>query len=163
MTDEKKAKIKDLQLKLKNMSNEQKQALIHNGLIATIEGRTLSPNNTILCYIQSSGALPTVVGGFKQWLAANRVVCKGQHGLTIWFPIKQQDTDDNEDVTRFFTTTVFDISQTEELGKVQSQPVTSGHTLSPMIHTPTPEIKSEPIKTQSSSNEPEIMKGWTIV
>jgi hypothetical protein len=151
MTPDKKQKLKDLQGKLKNLTPDQKQILIDRGMIATIEGRTLSLHNTLLCYVQSGDNLPTVVGGFKQWLAAGRVVKKGEHGLTIWFPAGKSDDAEDDDM-RFYTATVFDIVQTEELTTKQPiQPV------SQLIPIPTPSPK------QSSSNEPEIMNGWRII
>ncbi len=160
MTPEKRQHLKELQTKLKNLTPEQKEMLTNRGLIATIEGRTLSLHNTWLCYIQSNSTIPTVVGGFKQWLATNRVVSKGQHGMTIWFPVGKHDDDEDIEVERFYTGTVFDISQTEELTSKQTpsnpvKPVAQSPTLTPSPVTP---------KQQTSSPiEPEIMRGWSLV
>ena len=116
MNTTRKAKIQELRETLTKLSDDQKQKLLDRGLVATIEGRTLSPHNTILVYIQSSNGGPTVVGGYKQWQKAGRHVDKGQHGLMIWFPIGPKDQDGNVvEKEGFYTGTVFDISQTSEI------------------------------------------------
>jgi antirestriction protein ArdC len=87
-------------------------------VIATIEGHALSPVNTCLIAMQSPGA--TIVGGFRQWLKAGRVVRKGEHGLSLWIP-KTPKKDDaaqpgessSSDEIHFLMGTVFDVSQTE--------------------------------------------------
>lgn len=114
---EKQAKLKELRGKLANLSPEQRQALIDRGLIATVEGRTLSLHNTLLVYLQCNSQAPSVVGGYKQWKAAERQVQKGQHGYVIWFPVgeKDKDTGDIISAERYLTGTVFDISQTEPI------------------------------------------------
>ena len=117
---ERKASLTNLRQRLANLTDTEKQALTNRGLIATVEGRTLSLHNTILVYLQSNGRTPTVIGGFQQWRKAGRTVSKGQHGFTIWFPVgeKNQETDDITAPDTFFTATVFDISQTEALDPV---------------------------------------------
>ena len=121
---EKSTRIKELRKQLSELTPEGRQALIDRGLIATVEGRTLSLHNTILLYLQSNGRAPSVVGGYKQWKAAGRQVQKGQHGYMIWFPIGAKGDDgDIIEVDRFYTGTIFDISQTELIGK-ETQAVT---------------------------------------
>lgn len=117
MTIESKAKIKALRLKLANLTPEEKQALTSRGLVATVEGRSLSLHNTLLVYLQSK-ATPTVVGGYQQWKRAGKQVQKGEHGMMIWFPVGQKDTDTGDIALaeRYFTATVFDISQVEDQG-----------------------------------------------
>ena len=121
MTPERQARLKELRNKLTSLTPEQRQLLLDRGLIATVEGRTLSAHNTIMVYFQSNGhAIPTVVGGFQQWKASGRSVKKGEHGYTIWFPIG--DKDENGDILsaeKFYTGTVFDISQTEIIEEVR--------------------------------------------
>ena len=114
MTQEKSSKIKALRKQLSELTLEQRQGLIDRGLIATVEGRTLSLHNTILVYLQSNGQTPSVVGGYKQWKKAGRQVQKGEHGYSIFFPIGPKD-DDGELLAaeRFYIGTVFDINQTE--------------------------------------------------
>ena len=82
--------------------------------IRNVEGHELSVHNQVLISFQ----LPTVsiVGGFNQWKQQGRSVRKGQHGAMIWVPGgKKNDAGEvtGEDLF-FMTTTVFDISQTEE-------------------------------------------------
>jgi antirestriction protein ArdC len=61
---------------------------------------------------------PTVVGGFKQWLKAGRSVRQGEHGAIILYPVGPKDQEGNlEDPERFFSATVFDISQTESISE----------------------------------------------
>lgn len=89
--------------------------------IMTVDGRTLSDHNMILCYFQRAGV--TVVGGFRQWLKAGRAVRKGEHGLMIWVPIgapKAADdgavaVSDSGEKPGFITGTVFDVTQTDEI------------------------------------------------
>src|SRR3989337_1437699 len=104
--EERQTRSKALREQLANLSAEQKQALIDRGLIATIEGRVLSGHNTILLYLQSNGRIPTVVGGYRQWLKAGRQVQKGQHGSTIWFPVGPKDEEGTVQAESFYTATV---------------------------------------------------------
>lgn len=108
-------RLQELRKRLSSLTEEQKQQLLSRGLIATIEGRILSPHNTIMVYFQSNGTMPTVVGGYRQWLKAKRQVKKGEHGSVIWFPVGSKDKDgDIIEADTFYTAVVFDISQTEE-------------------------------------------------
>ena len=117
MNKERQNKIRNLRAKLSSLSPEQRQLFIDKGMVSTIEGRVLSHVNTILVYLQSNGQPPSIVGGFRQWIKAGRAVKRGEHGMMVWFPVgtKNEDTGDIEDVEHFYTGTVFDISQTEEL------------------------------------------------
>jgi len=123
MTEERKAQLKQLRQRLANLSESEKQALAARGMIVTVQGRTLSLHNTILVYLQANGNAPTVVGGYHQWKLAGRQVKKGKHGYIIWFPLGNKD--DNGDLVespeRFFSTTVFDITQTEERKEIAKQ------------------------------------------
>ena len=123
MTQERKAQLKQLRQRLANLSESEKQALAARGMIVTVQGRTLSLHNTILVYLQANGNAPTVIGGYHQWKLAGRQVRKGEHGYTIWFPLGSKD--DNGDLVgspeRFFSTTVFDITQTEERKEIAKQ------------------------------------------
>ena len=112
---EKGEKLNLIRKKLASLSEAEKQSLISRGLIATIEGRTLSVYNTILVYLQPNGLATSVVGGYRQWLKAGRQVKKGEHGFTILIPVGKKDegTGDIIEVARFYPATVFDISQTE--------------------------------------------------
>ena len=148
MTPERKAKIKALRQRLANLSEEERQALTARGLIATVEGRTLSLHNTLLVYIQGNGRQPSIVGGFQQWRKAGKTVKRGEHGFTIWFLAGRKD-DENTEVDRFYTATVFDISQVEDMNATAPEP--------------RPEPAREPVLAAAQPQGNDIMKGWTIV
>jgi hypothetical protein len=116
MTEARKAKVSELAKKLHDLSEDQKMELVAScGGISTIEGRTLSLNNTCLILFQADGTIPTVVGGYRQWQREGRQVRKGERGSIIWVPSQAQSENEDEDPElRFYTVTVFDISQTEE-------------------------------------------------
>jgi len=84
-------------------------------MIATIEGRALSLHNTLFVYLQCDGIIPTIVGGYRQWQQAGQQVKKGEHGMIILFPVGDKDKETGEvmGATRFYTGTVFDITQVE--------------------------------------------------
>lgn len=113
---ERKQRIKELRTKLANLTPAEREKLTVRGLIATVEGRALSFHNTMLVYLQSNGAAPTVVGGYKQWRKAGKQVRRGEHGYIIWFPVGEKTEDgDIIDAQTFYTATVFDISQVEAM------------------------------------------------
>jgi len=122
LTQERRTQLKELRQKLANLSPEQRQQLTAQGLIATVEGRTLSPQNTMLLYMQTPGIfggngcqLPTIIGGYRQWLRAGKHVRKGEHGKTIFIPIGEKGEDGEiTEVSKFYTATVFDITQVED-------------------------------------------------
>ena len=116
MNPERKAKLKELRGKLANLTPEARQILISRGLIATVEGRTLSLHNTLLVYLQANHTLPSVVGGYQQWRRAGKQVRRGEHGYMIWFPVGHKN-EENEliEVDTFYTATVFDIGQIESI------------------------------------------------
>ena len=110
----KKAKMKELQEIIKAMSPEQRQAIAEKLGATTIEGRVLSPVNQCLVYTQFPTA--TVLGGYQQWQRAGKQVKKGSQGIGIWIPTrKKAEEDGEEEKTRFFMVSMFDISQTEEM------------------------------------------------
>ena len=116
-------KIRSLQKRLKAMSEEERNLLAEKLGILTIEGRQLSIHNQVLIYFQMMEKNPTIVGGFKQWNKAGRIIRKGEHGAIILFPVKGSKNDDNdEDIEiKFHSGIVFDISQTEEKKGVQNE------------------------------------------
>ena len=121
---EKKEKIIRIRKALSGMSEEQRQASAAKFGIVTVEGHLLIPHNQCFLVAQSKINF-TVVGGFQQWKKTGRVVRKGEHGFLILVPSKTNSDDnsemvsDDEDV-RFFTATVFDISQTEVIEKSEA-------------------------------------------
>lgn len=117
--DEKRAKFQAMALSIAEMTDDQRAELASKmPALATIEGRPLSMHNS--CLIATQLPTATIVGGFRQWLAAGRCVAKGQRGLSIWIPTsrKGKSEDGQADGTAdvyFVAGTVFDISQTVEL------------------------------------------------
>lgn len=112
----------ELARKVGDMQDEERLALseqIPN--VTTIEGRVLSTHNQCLLAHQRPDV--TMVGGFRQWIEAGRIVRKGEKGLSIWIPAKQKydanrqpgEMSSADGGTRFFMGTVFDVSQTEIL------------------------------------------------
>ena len=102
------------------MSPEERSALSAKmNAVVTVAGHYLSLTNTMLVSMQHPGV--TLVGGFGQWREAGRMVRKGEHGMMIWIPSakgKNSDEPAADDDLHFFTGTVFDISQTEEVATV---------------------------------------------
>lgn len=123
-TKTRKEKMSGIRERLANLTEDQKAAIVARGIIGTVEGRTLSVRNTMLCYLQSDGRAPTVVGGYRQWLKAGRQVKKGEHGVTILFPSigkpKNSETKETTDIY-FMAATVFDISQTEPVVLIEAE------------------------------------------
>ncbi len=119
--DAKRARFQSLVKNLAAMPDAERAGLaVQCGAVLTVEGRGLSVTNTILCFLQRPGV--SVVGGFRQWLAAGRCVRKGEHGLTIWIPLgaKANEAGETGDGKRFGTATVFDVGQTVEFVKDQA-------------------------------------------
>ena len=119
---EKREKIIRIRKILSEMSEEQRQAVANKCGIVTVEGHLLTPHNQ--CFLVAQSEINyTIVGGFQQWKKAGRIVRKGEHGFLILVPSKQKDENeidnyiaDDEDV-KFYTATVFDISQTEPINQ----------------------------------------------
>lgn len=108
---------KKLVKQIANMPDAERIALSNRlGSIVTVDGHPLSMCNTILASMQHPGL--TLVGGFQQWRKVGRMVRKGEHGMMIWVPSTKRTTDDatvSDDDIHFFTGTVFDVSQTEDI------------------------------------------------
>ncbi len=113
MNQQRKEAFSKLAKALKNMTEEQKLDLVATQSITNVDGKTLSLNNAVLMLMQRSEDIPTVVGGYRQWLKAGRQVQQGEHGMMIWYPSRKKNEDDEDETTRFFVGTVFDIAQTE--------------------------------------------------
>lgn len=123
--DARRAQFKALVKQVANMTDAEKlQFSSKVGAITTASGGVISGfANTMLLVLQLRN--PTMVGGFRQWLAVGRCVRKGEHGAMIWVPIgrgKQEtamtpaDGKGEDEKPGFIMGTVFDISQTEEIG-----------------------------------------------
>ena len=112
---ERREKLAAMAKQIAAMSPEERAALAAQG-VATIEGHALSLKNTLLLIMQR--AQVSVVGGFRQWKQAGRVVRKGEKALALWIPITRKETNESGEETvnpGFRIANVFDISQTEEM------------------------------------------------
>lgn len=113
MKQDRKTAFSKLAKTLKGMTEEQKLDLIASCSITNVDGKALSLNNAVLMCMQRSEDIPTIVGGYRQWQSAGRQVQAGQKGMSIWYPSRKKSEDGEEEKTRFFVGTVFDIAQTE--------------------------------------------------
>lgn len=88
----------------------------------TIEGHAVSLKNTMLLFTQRMAGA-TVIGGFKQWLKAGRIVRKGESALWIYAPcVRKVELDNGAEAkeTRFRLVPVFDVAQTDEMAQEQA-------------------------------------------
>ncbi len=129
LTDEQRAKAEArraqftaLARQIADMTDEQRAAMAERMAGAvTVEGRRLSVHNACLLACQRPDA--TMVGGFNQWKAHGRAVCKGEHGLMIWAPVRGREDgaggpqagELSSERPRFIMVTVFDVTQTDAL------------------------------------------------
>jgi hypothetical protein len=113
---ERKARLRRIAGAIAHMTDEQRQAATGGG-VCTVEGRSLSPCNTIMVLTQHPAA--TVVGGFDQWRSAGRQVTKGSKALGIWIPVgggrlePEGALEAAEGKPHWIVGNVFDITQTE--------------------------------------------------
>jgi len=110
-------KMRNLCKEVANLPNEKREQLAAQMHVTTCEGRTLSPFNQVFLMFQCSQPL-TIVGGFKQWSKAGRIVKEGQHAAGyIYVPMlsKKDEAQAVVEDLRFLTVPVFDISQTQEI------------------------------------------------
>jgi hypothetical protein len=98
-------------------------------VILTIDGRPISGRNGMLAMMQCQNV--TVIGGFRQWLAAGRAVRQGEKALYIFVPSSRRvdaaaspgaDSPDGTDAgaaesVRFLMAAVFDVSQTDAVAE----------------------------------------------
>jgi hypothetical protein len=122
------------------------------GGVTTIEGHALSLRNQCLVAMQAEEA--SVVGGFRQWIKAGRVVEKGQKGIGIRVPCSPggnaeiEDDEEQEDGSkkrmRFTFGTVFDISQTKELTEEEKAKIKSRGKGKRKAYAPAPKAKPAP-------------------
>lgn len=105
---------KEIRSILARMTDEEREEYVSDNGITTIDGYALSETNMKLIGFQlkEKNLSPTIVGGFRQWIKAGRVVKKGEHGFSILYPRAYRDKETDEDHLNFGVGTVFDISQT---------------------------------------------------
>ena len=95
------------------LSPEQKAEIAAKYPIVTCEGHEISGFNSCFLTMQTETPL-TIIGGFRQWERAGRMVTKGNKAAGyIYVPMKGKK-DAEEEKLRFRMVPVFDISQTEE-------------------------------------------------
>lgn len=93
-------------------------------VVLTIEGRPISGKNAMLAAMQCPTV--TMIGGFRQWLAAGRAVRKGESALYIFVPSARRADDNASDAqegadagaaesVRFLLAPVFDVAQTDAI------------------------------------------------
>lgn len=123
-------KFKALWKQVAALGESERAALAAKYGFRTVEGRELSMCNAMLIALQLPQA--SVLGGFRQWIKQGRAVRKGEHGAMIWCPTGARNADGSPESpangnetptteaqdTRFIIGTVFDISQTAEIGEV---------------------------------------------
>jgi hypothetical protein len=114
---------RELARQIASMSDADRAELAMRAPVLSVEGRPLSFKNSALVAMQKPDA--TIVGGFKQWIGAGRIVRRGESAIYIWIPSTRAVSVDTGDAgeaggaaeteTRFFMAPVFDVSQTAEL------------------------------------------------
>lgn len=114
------AAMRELAARVAAMDEGERVAMVSRlapGGVCSIEGRAYSVRNALMLLFQREGV--SVVGGFRQWLAAGRAVRKGERGLGVWAPAGGGDAEDEagegDSRRRFVLVTVFDIGQTEAI------------------------------------------------
>ncbi len=118
-------KARQLAKQIAGFTEEQKAQWLARVPILTMEGRPISGKNHMLVAMQCETA--TMVGGFRQWLAAGRAVRQGQTALYIFAPAGRGKAEASApssaadpgaaegagDSVRFLMVAVFDVSQTD--------------------------------------------------
>lgn len=117
-------KMRGFAAKVRAMSEEERAKFAEKMPVVTCEGHALSLWNQ--CYLAMQCERPlTIVGGFRQWRRQGRIVRQGEHAVGyIMIPMikGKRDGDGSEgeepdDSVRFRNVPVFDVSQTEAVGR----------------------------------------------
>jgi len=120
-SDAKRQRMAEIIKTIAGMDDAQRAAIAAKFPIVNTKGHPLSAANSCLIAHQCGDAMPTIVGGYRQWQEQGRQVKGGEHGYSIWVPTGPRKTDaDTGEVTtetssgkrRFILGTVFDVSQT---------------------------------------------------
>ena len=109
-SEERRARFRAIATQVAAMTDAERGTLAARIMPTTIEGHPLSVHNAVLAYMQRPDV--TIVGGFRQWIAAGRCVRKGEHGIMVWAPTKNRD--EESDRPGFVPITLFDVAQTDE-------------------------------------------------
>lgn len=115
-----KPELKAIAAQVAAMTEDQRAAIAAQMPVLTIAGHIISTRNTVLLTLQNDFAV-TIIGGFRQWIAAGRAVRKGEKASYILKPIirksdePSEENAQNENLAFFVSVPVFDVSQTEPL------------------------------------------------
>lgn len=147
----------------KELDGNLKNQIISSMPVINPEGRILSDANIVFLAWQS-GIHFTIVAGFRQWLKHRRCVKKGEHGHCIFIPAmnkeKSKNDDGSETVTeelqRFLTATVFDITQTFEITEKRQK---SAEMMSE-VHDFNPAYRFDGEYLNEDEDEAEQFGGW---
>lgn len=120
--DARRARFRELWKTVAAMPEAERIAASSNLGFVNCEGHAFSLHNMLLLASQCPAG--SVFGGFRQWLKMGRCVRKGEHGAMIWVPKGKGKSDATEaseptepdSKPGFIVGTVFDISQTDEIG-----------------------------------------------
>jgi hypothetical protein len=123
-TNPNREKARSLARQIAGMTDEQKAQWMARVPILTMDRRPLSGKNHMLVAMQCADA--TMVGGFRQWLAAGRAVRKGETAIYIFVPSSARSAPGADaetggadaggaETVRFLMAPVFDVSQTDAI------------------------------------------------
>jgi hypothetical protein len=160
-------KMRELSRRVGSMTDDQRAALVAGQPVISAEGRILSIKNSCLLIAQLSSV--SMVGGFNQWRAVGRKVRAGERSLCIWKPLRTESDDpagsegdeagtDTEERPRFRLVSVFDITQTHEIGAEDSGAVVHGvgavhpvpcHHAGPFLSLPAPGKTARDLESSS--------------
>lgn len=116
-------KMKAIAAQVAKMTEQERAAIAERMPVFTVAGHAISARNTVLLAMQQESPV-TIIGGFRQWLEAGRVVRKGEKAAYILRPVvRKGDADQGDDAgaegensSRFFVQIpMFDVSQTDVL------------------------------------------------
>ena len=127
-------KMKAIAAQVAQLSETERAAIAERMPVITIAGHVISARNTVLLAMQSESPV-TIIGGFRQWLEAGRVVRKGEKAAYILRPVTrkggadkeaasagQDGGADGENDSRFFISVpMFDVGQTDVLQPKESE------------------------------------------
>lgn len=116
-------KMKAIAAQVAKMTEAERAAIAERMPVVTIAGHVISARNTVLLAMQQENPV-TIIGGFRQWMEAGRVVRKGEKAAYILRPVvrKGEAAPDGasdagaDSVDRFFIQVpMFDVSQTDTM------------------------------------------------
>ena len=121
-------KMKAIAAQVAKMTEAERAAIAERMPVVTIAGHVISARNTVLLAMQQESPV-TIIGGFRQWMEAGRVVRKGEKAAYILRPVvrKGEAAPDGasdagaDSVDRFFIQVpMFDVSQTDTIEAIDT-------------------------------------------